>query len=160
MERYNHYSQSIPYGGGFGVTQSDIEEAKKDYSHKNRNMENLKFRVHSPEHSEAIQKRLFELGYEWCVCGKTVNHTEAPLLTCYENGSIYKNSSYDGYDARPNKEATLDYLYSLPIKKEVHVRLNDSYVAAYVAGNDFVEVGSQKIPIKAIIELVKQIEEL
>jgi hypothetical protein len=73
-------------------------------------MKDLKFRVKNPQHSEAIQKRLFELGYKW-EARTSLYHTEKPALFCYKKGIITYGSLEDICD-HPNTEATLDDLYS------------------------------------------------
>jgi len=39
-----------------------------------------KIRISSPEESEKVQKKLFELGYEWGVEGTTIQHTDSKYL--------------------------------------------------------------------------------
>jgi hypothetical protein len=74
-------------------------------------MKNLKFKVHSPEHSAAIQKRLFELGYRWSVNKKNIIHTEYPYLLCYRNGAITFSYTKSTFESKSNQLATLDDLY-------------------------------------------------
>lgn len=47
----------------------------------------MKFRVKDEAHSEAIQKRLLEMGYAW-PSGKKVKFTEAKFLTAYPGDKI------------------------------------------------------------------------
>jgi hypothetical protein len=76
-------------------------------------MKDLKFRVKSPQHSTAIQKRLFELGYEWEAQGKVVRRDEEPFLFTYEDWAITFSNNGDEYFVRHiHTEATLDDLYS------------------------------------------------
>ena len=75
-------------------------------------MKDLKFRVKSPQHSEAIQKRLFELGYEWHARGKVVIRDEEPFLFTYEDGAITFSNNGDVFMKHSATEATLDDLYS------------------------------------------------
>ena len=77
-------------------------------------MKNLKFKVHSPEHSKAIQKRLFELGYGWTGCGGEVLHTHSRSVFTYANKKNITAGYSDIVDSstHPNIKATLDDLYN------------------------------------------------
>lgn len=72
-------------------------------------MERLKIKIHSKEHSEAVQKRLFELGYEWMGDRKDVMTLNDPCyLICNGNKIQYSVKAFEGCYA---KETTLDDLY-------------------------------------------------
>ncbi|AFM54764.1 hypothetical protein P12024L_44 [Nonlabens phage P12024L] len=91
-------------------------------------MKNLKFRVHSPEHSEAIQKRLFELGYQWRFGGKHIKNREAMFLFCNHRKIITMADDEVYFFDNENQLATLEDLYKddreqLTIK-EVEERFN------------------------------------
>lgn len=43
----------------------------------------INIRVTSRKESGDVQRKLFELGYEWEVSGTTVNHDYAPILVIY-----------------------------------------------------------------------------
>src|SRR5690554_41293 len=47
----------------------------------------MKFRVESPEHSEKIQKKLFEMGYKWWD-GPILQFLNAPFLFADEGGRL------------------------------------------------------------------------
>ena len=51
-------------------------------------MKPMKFRVKSPEHSVFIQKKLFEMGYNWSDKGGIVFLVEEPFLFAGSDGSI------------------------------------------------------------------------
>ncbi len=119
-------------------------------------MENLKFRVHSPEHSKAIQERLFELGYKWCSGDIKAICTELPFLFADNDGTIGHGSILDYFNAQLNhKETTLDKTYEMTALKKI--RLNSDYEAIIKDG--FVEVGCQKIEFERIEELYKLIKQ-
>ena len=84
-------------------------------------MKDMKFRVHSPEHSEAIQEKLFELGYN---LGRNVLflNTDSNFLFATKEGSIYYNNLEIGFEEEYYKETTLDDLYKLKaeVSKEVY----------------------------------------
>ena len=74
-------------------------------------MKELKFRVHSPQHSEAIQKRLFELGYEWFYHKAICVYLDEKYLYLESNEITY-GTTESTYNQKTNTEATLDDLYS------------------------------------------------
>lgn len=116
-------------------------------------LENLKFRVRGEEHSEAIQKRLFELGYGWCD-GKRVMFTEKSFL--FLDTALSYSISEDYFIKHYFKETTLDELYKMtPVKK---IRLTSAYEA--IVKNGFVEVGCQKIEFERIEELYNLIKQI
>jgi hypothetical protein len=75
-------------------------------------MKDLKFRVKNPQHSEAIQKRLFELGYEWMANDMVPIHKDAPYLYADNVNDICFGDDEDFHLNCKNTEATLDDLYS------------------------------------------------
>ena len=75
-------------------------------------MKAMKFRVHSPRHSEAIQKKLFELGYGWCFSVTSVDLTDKSHLYTSENGEIsYTDNKNNYFEKHEATETTLDDLY-------------------------------------------------
>lgn len=48
----------------------------------------MKFRVESPEHSEKIQKVLFDMGYSWYATDNKVKHTKEDVLVTYSDGNL------------------------------------------------------------------------
>lgn len=44
-----------------------------------KTLHDMKFRVHSPEHSEEIQQQLFRIGFNW-IDGKKPKHTDSSFL--------------------------------------------------------------------------------
>ena len=73
-------------------------------------MKNLKFKVYNPEHSAAIQKRLFELGYEW-VLGNKISYIDKPYLYCHTSERITFGEDEHIFKKENNQLATLDDLY-------------------------------------------------
>jgi hypothetical protein len=71
--------------------------------------ENLRFEINNPEHSEAIQERLFDLGYSWQGQSEFA-HTDSPYLFCYIDGNIYYSNSPS--PTHPNIKSDLWYLES------------------------------------------------
>lgn len=46
-------------------------------------------KINSPEHSEAVQKKLFELGYEWANYGARVRNTRLDAMRCDDEGVLW-----------------------------------------------------------------------
>lgn len=82
-------------------------------------MKDLKFRVKNPEHSKAIQERLFELGYYWeegdTSIIKNANHI---FLSVSEDKIKYFFSSDNHFNSLKSAEVTLDDLYNDDFLKE------------------------------------------
>ena len=74
--------------------------------------ENLRFEINNPEHSEAIQERLFDLGYSWGGLTEFA-YTDSPYLYCYTDGNIYYS-----YSPSPNHPNEKSYLLDLQRKLE------------------------------------------
>lgn len=61
-----------------------------------------------PEISKVIQEKLFSLGYEWPISGKTASYLDAPFITLWDNMKIaYSSGSVIG-----NRELSLSELMS------------------------------------------------
>lgn len=75
-------------------------------------MKNMKFKILSPEHSEAVQTELFRLGYRWLgehISRKTPRYTDKTSL--YTNGNVISYGRViEGFSGHPNKETTLEEL--------------------------------------------------
>lgn len=79
--------------------------------HKGRSvMKEMKFRVKNEEHSEAIQKRLFELGYK-CTKGKELSQTDASYLYTNSIGTILFSDGDEYFNSNSSIETTLEDLY-------------------------------------------------
>ena len=151
----------------------------------------LKFNVKgNPELSEAVQKRLLELGCEWSNCNRKVQFTDNPYLYV-EYGKILRDFSPKGFMTYPCKEATLDDLYH--IQKEdtftfengVEVRydkdmavfdvddreiimskhdIKEVYTAENIAGYPVeylqIKIGCKIFNVEEIKDLIKKMEEL
>lgn len=83
----------------------------------------LKFDVtDNPELSEAIQRRVFELGGEWCFSGDQVKHLPHMTMLHLEGGEMASNGKTYNYD---HTLSTLDDLYHLPKTHTVSFDGND-----------------------------------
>jgi len=71
----------------------------------------IKIEVHSPEHSAAIQRRLFELGVEWLSGRKGTLHLDSPYLYV-ESGVMKKDIDRELFIKDKATKATLDDLYN------------------------------------------------
>jgi len=69
-------------------------------------MKQMKIRIHSPEHSEQVQKVLFELGYEW-ISGKTFKNFEQPFLFTWLDGDITYSNSESHFENKKYPEYVL-----------------------------------------------------
>jgi len=118
---------------------------------------NLKFRVHNEQHSEAIQKRLFEMGYGWSMMDtKEIGYTNMPYIyveNCIVCGRKGRNEYFEEHKG---KESTLDDLYKM--SKQNSLKLNDEYTAEIY--DDKVVVGCQEFTHKSIKKLYKKLKEL
>jgi hypothetical protein len=113
------------------------------------------------EHSIAVQKKLFDLGYSWS--GKT----EAKPNRKYIYFRVGKNdfsltfASYSQFSCTHNGEnyikATLDDLFNMGTKN-VEIQLNKNYSA--IIDGDYVHVGCQKIKCDVVIALADTIREI
>lgn len=121
-------------------------------------MEAMKFRVHNEEHSKAIQKRLFELGYSWSSYGKTLKFLAQTYLFASDDYTVTYAASHDYFEEDDRKETTLDELYSL--KKDKTVKLNSKLTATILEKERVVKVGRQKFTFEKIEELHKAISTL
>jgi hypothetical protein len=79
---------------------------------KDIKIKDIKIKVHSPEHSAAIQNRLFELGASWSHSDTKVVCVKALYLFVTGN-TITHSSDYHIFISDINcKQATLDDLYN------------------------------------------------
>jgi hypothetical protein len=88
---------------------ANMSRLSKGENNMNYKFENLRFEINNPEHSEAIQERLFDLGYSWGGLTEFA-YTDSPYLYCYTDGNIYY--SYSPSPNHPNKGSNLRYLES------------------------------------------------
>lgn len=115
--------------------------------------------IHSPEHCEAVQKRLFELGYRWRGGGTRVAYQDAASLSLnYQEGEeniVSFNADKEKRPRRSHTIVTLDDLYSdkFTVPKSVTIALNSEYKATVEP--DGITVGCQTFPLSVIDELVK-----
>jgi hypothetical protein len=72
---------------------------------------NIKIEIHSPEHSAAIQKRIFELGCKWLSRSPKYCNIKAPYLFV-NNREMHWTDNVDIFSKSSYTQATLDDLYN------------------------------------------------
>lgn len=74
----------------------------------------MKFKVNSPEHSEQIQKCLFQLGYMWRTdLLPEVRYTQYSAIMAYEDGKIYHSFMDEYFSKHENTEYFLEDLEAM-----------------------------------------------
>ena len=74
-------------------------------------MKNLKIRINNEQHSEAVQRRLFEMGCKgWFSGGKIVQYKEKEYLYVYESGHISYGDNESYFNEHEHTEVTLEQL--------------------------------------------------
>lgn len=73
-------------------------------------MKPMKFRIKNPEHSEAIQRELFRLGYTQWDGSTNVTHTVLSHLLARQDGGCLFTHLHDTYDGWAAAETTLEEL--------------------------------------------------
>lgn len=120
---------------------------------KNITKAKLKFRVHSPEHSRAIQEKLFSMGGVWCgLEGNNVSYTNMGFLF-FDNMELSYIDDRGYFLTHENTEATLDDLFKYEKPQEKTLRLNSLYSATVDA--EGVKVGCQIFTHAKILELAE-----
>lgn len=119
-------------------------------------MKAMKFRVHSPEHSEAIQERLFKLGYSW-FSGKNTQFQDKPFLYTKKNGYVLHDGALEVFLKEDAIQTTLDDLYKMTAP--IIVQLNDDYIATIYKDSKTVEVGCCVFSFERIEELYKAMKQ-
>ena len=86
-------------------------------------MKEMKFRVHSKEHSKAIQERLFELGYGW------MGYLKKELMCLHEqhlftdkSGCLTYTNEANYFNGHHAEETTLDDLFKIKENPTLEVR--------------------------------------
>jgi len=74
-------------------------------------MQEFKIKIHNPEHSKAVQERLFELGYEWAENKKNVSYLSSAYITTYGIGNMLHGNALTNFQDSNKKQVTLDDLY-------------------------------------------------
>lgn len=98
-----------------------MSSTAKDFAESPKEFKAMKFRVKSPEHSEAIQRRLFELGFSWVSDGSTESgFQDETFLWTGLDGKLYFSKTWDRLADRT--ETTLDDLYDAPKVNELTVQ--------------------------------------
>jgi len=68
---------------------------------------NMKFHVKNPAESEAVQKKLYALGYKWLLGNNTYKHTTHPVLYTYSDGEILYQESLEGFEQYEHEEVNV-----------------------------------------------------
>ena len=68
--------------------------------------------------SKEIQKKAFQLGYEWSTINNEIIMTSSPFLYFYKNGIITHSFNMEHFVEHNNKEVTADYILSLEPEPE------------------------------------------
>lgn len=124
------------------------------------------FRIHNPQHSEAVQKRLFELGFKWSFGGTTTLQfkNKSQLWLHADEMSIRYGDKKETIDDRKSetRELTLDDLYKpdCPLVKpqSVQVKLNDGHTAEVT--KEGIKVGCTTFPLSVVAELAAAVEKI
>lgn len=105
-------------------------------------MKQFKIKIYDENHSEAVQKILFKLGYRWSNSGSNVNNLQAKYLFGYDDYEITHSSEESQFINNKSVIATIDDLYGFykDFNNEV-VQLNDNHSCVISKSN--VRVGCQ-----------------
>ena len=114
--------------------------------------------VNSPEHSKAVQTRLFEFGFEWNTFKQTPSYLNEKVLVA--RGKELSFGNQEGYSYTENL-LTLNDLYEMKVKKEsVEVATGNASYPKAVVYKDKIVVGCQTFPIELGQKLVNALKEL
>jgi hypothetical protein len=111
-----------------------------------------------PEISKVIQEKLFSLGYEWPIGGKTISHLDAPIIVLWDDMEI----AYSSGGVYCDRELSLPELMSWTNGKSFD--LNDLFTATLqdkglkVVNED--GQGASCIPYDRLVALAEAIEEV
>lgn len=79
----------------------------------------LNIKIYVDGHSEAIQKKLFELGIRWHVVDEErVLYIDSPFLFVDENGRMSKSNSMTTFQSSEYREVTSEYILGLKRAKK------------------------------------------
>ena len=87
-----------------------------------------------------------------------------PLKTIYTFPYVrWSGGTWGGEKASAITKETITFAEFLAgvfsVKQPIKIKLNSEYTAEYIEGNDFVQVGCQKIPVSAIKELASKLSQ-
>lgn len=68
--------------------------------------------------SAAIQKKLFEAGFEWPLNNRHISNLDKPFLILSENGGIFYSNDMCHYLARTHEEISAEDILSIEIVEE------------------------------------------
>ena len=86
----------------------NIKQDEKENVQAQQQFKAMKFRVKDKEHSEHIQKWLFEQGYKWYNGGAKVQHTDSDYLTTTDDFEICWTQS-SSFDINESQEMSFTY---------------------------------------------------
>lgn len=116
-----------------------------------------KFIVSSPEQSERLQKKLFEMGYEWFAGERTVKLTNQPYLLVNNNGRIAWSRKDLWFIQHPNPELDTERFIAGEYEWDKHGgrwrEINPDTVKNY----DYINPKHYKSGSKEIIEMMVDI---
>ncbi len=94
---------------------------------------NMKFRVSSPEQSEALQMKLFEMGYSWVASGINIKYTDAEAIFTEDTGSLTHDNLFV-FKASPYTEMnTEEFINSGQPVKETGMTLREQLQQKVIA---------------------------
>ena len=113
----------------------------------------------NPSFYEFVQKELLAQGCGWSYANK--KHLETDLSNYKDDHAISIEGDqflhYGSAEIFKEKYQEISILEILQ-QKVISLRLTEQYCAEYRMGNDFVQVGCQKIPVEKIRELLNLID--
>ena len=106
-----NYPHIVIFKNGEKLAVHEVELAKEDFK-------NIKIRVRNPAESEAVQKKLFELGYKWCDQDTKIKHTDTMrYLFVEEFDFYYRDASFyeeEYFNDQKMREVTVEELLGKP----------------------------------------------
>lgn len=88
----------------------------------NKDLENLYFKVSSPEESSMIQEWLFSHGYKWSIDGQNLKYLDKPTLVTWDDGFICYSTDDDfsGFERYTKAEVTFGVISHKIHTPELH----------------------------------------
>lgn len=102
--------------------ENDMEKKKMTKAEAFEWLKNKKMYVGG--NSAAIQKKLFEAGFEWPLNNRYISNLDKPFLILSENGGIFYSNDMCHYLARTHEEISAEDILSIEIVEEEEDELN------------------------------------
>jgi hypothetical protein len=116
-------------------------------------MRNLKIKIRNREHSEEVQKRLFELGYYWAYkLWNQLGHQGAENIYTHSDWVMYPYPMPHLLEGEKYQKATLEELLDIQNPLE----LENGRSVQFHEG--FVTIGQEKITHKDLKKILKQLK--